>query len=93
MTVMTRLEDCRVELMKQMDTYITDTIGDDEITEMWQVIGLPDGWDDDYLRELVWRADVWEDGLLKAYIETEELEDAIPIIKRAAEVLNVKIDL
>ena len=69
--------------------YLT-SLSDEELSN---AICGPDGWDDDYLRELVWRADVWEDGLLKAYIETEELEDAIPIIKRAAEILNVKIDL
>lgn len=62
MIVMTKtLEDCRVELMKQMDTYIIDIIGDDEITEMWQVIGLPDGWDDDILMEIAIDDELWLD--------------------------------
>ena len=52
-----------------------------------------ESWDEDFIRELVWRADILEDGLFKAYVDTEEWEDAITIIEKAAEILNVKIDL
>lgn len=49
--------------------------------------------DDDLLRELVWRADIRESGLFEAYINAEEWDDAVSIIAKAAEVLNIEIDL
>lgn len=69
--------------------YLT-SLSDEELAN---AICGPEGWDDDYFRELVWRADILEDGLLKTYVETEEWEDTIPIIKKAAEILGIKIDL
>lgn len=60
MIVMTRtLEDCRIELLKQMDTYVRETIGDDEITELWLEEGLPDGYDQVDLMEIALDDEVW----------------------------------
>lgn len=33
----------RVRILYDMDTFIRDDIGDDEVTEMWLMGGLPDG--------------------------------------------------
>ena len=60
MIVMTRmLEDCRIELMKQMDTYVRDTIGDDEILGLWLEEGLPDGYNEADLMEIALDDEVW----------------------------------
>lgn len=67
-----------------------DALSDDDLAS---VINGLDFYDADLLRELVWRADRIKDGLFKAYVDAEEWDDAIPIIKRAAEVLGIKIDL
>ena len=75
MIVMTRmLEDCRIELMKQMDAYIKDTIGDDEITEVWQAIGVPDGWDNDILMEIAIDDELWL-YVIKAFVKCCEISE------------------
>ena len=35
----------RVRLLEDMDAFIRDNIGDEEITTMWLIGGLPDGCD------------------------------------------------
>lgn len=43
------LVECRINLLKQMDEYICNTIGDEEIWEIWIAVGVPDeARDEDY---------------------------------------------
>lgn len=43
------LVECRINLLKQMDEYICDAIGDEEIWEIWIAVGVPDeARDEDY---------------------------------------------
>ena len=43
------LVECRINLLKQMNEYICDTIGDEEIWETWIAVGVPDeARDEDY---------------------------------------------
>ena len=49
-------------------------------------------WDADYLRELVWRADIQRSGLFEAYVNADP-DGVMSIVEKAAEVLNVKINL
>lgn len=41
----------RVRILFDMDTFIRDNIGDDDITEMWLMGGLPDGSTDEDIIE------------------------------------------
>lgn len=69
--------------------YLTE-LSDEELAK---AICKLDILDDDLLRELVWRADIRESGLFEAYINAEEWDDAVSIVAKAAEVLNIEIDL
>lgn len=51
----------RVKIMKEMDTYIREKVGDDDITEVWLMNGVPDGADDDTLFEIAEIEDCWLD--------------------------------
>ena len=45
---------CRIEFLKQFDYYVRNVIGNDEITyNIWLVEGLPDGYDETDLKEVV----------------------------------------
>lgn len=52
MTKQTDITKCRIEFLKQFDYYIRNVIGDDEITEYWLMLGLPDGYDEEDLKEI-----------------------------------------
>jgi hypothetical protein len=44
------LVECRISLLKQMNEYICDAIGDEEIWETWIAVGVPDeARDGDYI--------------------------------------------
>lgn len=54
MTRQTDITECRIELLKQFDYYVRNVIGDDKITyNIWLVEGLPDGYDEIDLKEVV----------------------------------------
>lgn len=42
----------RANLLGGMDAYILDVIGDEFITERWQMCGIPDDCDEDDLMEI-----------------------------------------
>ena len=42
----------RVNILKDMNNYILDVIGDEDIYEIWWTFGVPDGADDDDLLEI-----------------------------------------
>ena len=76
--VMTRtLEDCRIELLKQMDTYVRDTIGDDEILGLWLEEGLPDGCNEADLMEIA-----LDDEEVKKFVDGKEIVKKIYVPER-----------
>lgn len=58
---MTRKEivELRAKFLKQMDDYVRDSIGDETITDYWLSMGLPDGADDDEIREIAEDDEEW----------------------------------
>lgn len=52
---------CRIEFLKQFDYYVRNIIGDDEITEHWLMLGLPDGYDETDLKEIALDDELWLD--------------------------------
>ena len=60
MTRQTDITKCRIEFLKQFDYYVRNTIGDDIITcDIWLAEGLPDGYDDDDLKEIAESDKCW----------------------------------
>lgn len=59
MTRQTDITKCRIEFFKQFDHYIRNVIGDDEITEGWLMLGLPDNYDEEDLEELALNDETW----------------------------------
>ena len=53
---------CRIEFLKQFDSYVRENIGNDEITcDIWLVEGLPDGYDETDLKEIALDEELWLD--------------------------------
>ena len=53
---------CRIEFLKQFDSYVRENIGNDEITcDIWLVEGLPDGCDETDLKEIALDDELWLD--------------------------------
>ena len=52
---------CRIEFLKQFDYYIRNIIGDDDITEEWLMLGLPDGYDEVDLNDIALDDESWLD--------------------------------
>ena len=53
---------CRIEFLKQFDSYVREDIGNDEITcDIWLVEGLPDGYDETDLKEIALDDELWLD--------------------------------
>ena len=42
----------KVDLLKAMDNYVRNVIGDDDITDHWLMCGVPDGFNYDDLEEI-----------------------------------------
>ena len=42
----------KMNLLGGMDTYVREVIGDDDITDVWNMYGVPDECDEDTLREI-----------------------------------------
>ena len=60
MTRQTDITKCRIEFLKQFDQYVRNIIGDDIITcDIWLAEGLPDGYDDDDLKEIAESDKCW----------------------------------
>lgn len=52
----------RIKFLKDMDRYVKNVIGDDEITVyVWFACGLPDGYDETDLLEIASDDDLWTD--------------------------------
>lgn len=51
----------RIEFLKQFDYYIRNTIGDEDITEEWLMLGLPDGYSEIDLEEIALDDELWLD--------------------------------
>lgn len=52
---------CRIEFLKQFDYYVRNIIGDDEIIEIWLMMGLPDGYNEADLKEIALDDELWLD--------------------------------
>ena len=53
---------CRIEFLKQFDSYVREDIGNDEITcDIWLAEGLPDGYDETDLKEIALDDELWLD--------------------------------
>ena len=53
---------CRIEFLKQFDSYVRENIRNDEITcDIWLVEGLPDGYDETDLKEIALDDELWLD--------------------------------
>lgn len=61
MTRQTDITKCRMEFLKQFDYYIRNIIGDDDITDYWLILGLPDGYDEIDLKEIALDDELWLD--------------------------------
>ena len=61
MTRQTDITKCRIEFLKQFDFYIRNIIGDEEITEHWLMLGLPDGYDETDLKDIALDDELWLD--------------------------------
>lgn len=59
MTRQTDITKCRIEFLKQFDSYIRNIIGDDEITEHWLMYGLPDECDEADLKDHAVDEELW----------------------------------
>ena len=57
----TNITKCRIEFLKQFDYYIRNIIGDDDITEEWLMLGLPDGYDEADLKDIALDDESWID--------------------------------
>lgn len=42
-----------MNILGGMDVYVREVIGDDDITDYWNMFGVPDACDEDMLRELL----------------------------------------
>lgn len=42
----------RGTILREMDIYVRDIIGDEDVTEYWLMVGLPDGYTNDDLFEI-----------------------------------------
>ena len=52
----------RIEFLKQLDCYVRNTIGDDNITvNIWLAGGVPDGYDETDLKEIALDDELWLD--------------------------------
>ena len=52
---------CKIEFLKHLDYYIRNIIGDEEITEKWLMMGLPDGYDETDLKDIALDDELWFD--------------------------------
>jgi hypothetical protein len=51
----------RMNMLGGMNDYIINVIGDETLTESWLIDGVPDGADEDDLREIAEDDDLWFD--------------------------------
>lgn len=49
----------RIEIMKQMDNYIYNVLNDENILDIWLMDGVPDGADDEMLKEFACIENCW----------------------------------
>lgn len=51
----------RKDFLRQMDDYVKDMIGDENIIQKWLMCGLPDGCDETDLEEIASDDELWLD--------------------------------
>ena len=51
----------RMNMLGGMNEYVINVIGDEKMTEIWLRDGVPDGADEDDLREIAEDDDLWSD--------------------------------
>lgn len=51
----------RIKLLKGMDSYICNTIGDEDIWETWIAVGVPDGATEEDYRFMAEDEDTWRE--------------------------------
>ena len=51
----------RIEILQQMNAYICDEIGDEEVWEVWNALGVPDCATDEDYRYMAEHDDTWRD--------------------------------
>lgn len=51
----------KMNILGGMNDYVLDVIGDEELTNMWLMCGVPDGATEDDLRELAEDEELWLD--------------------------------
>jgi hypothetical protein len=51
----------RIKLLKEMDSYICNTIDDEDIWETWIAVGVPDGATEDDYRFMAEDEDIWRE--------------------------------
>lgn len=59
MTKQTDIIKCRIEFLKQFDDYVKNVIRDEELTEDWLMMGLPDGYSEADLKERATDEELW----------------------------------
>ena len=60
MNKQTNITEYRIDFLKQFDYYVRNIIGDDNITvDIWLAEGLPDGYNDDDLKEIAESDKCW----------------------------------
>lgn len=59
---MTDLE-VKINTLKEINTYVLETIGDDDITDYWLTYGIPDDPNEDDYRFIAEDWDCWSDTL------------------------------
>ena len=51
----------RIKLLKEMDSYICNTIGDEDIWETWIAVGVPDGATEEDYRFMAEDEEIWRE--------------------------------
>ena len=49
----------RMDMLYSFDNYVRNTIGDEDILDYWLTYGVPDGADDDIIREIAEDDEQW----------------------------------
>lgn len=83
----------KMNLLKDMDTFVRNRIGDEDIIMTWFMCGLPDGYDEIDLKEIAEDDELWNDciGCFRHCIGLElkkELDDLGPKIDKLGEEID-----
>ena len=59
MNKQTNITEYRIDFLKQFDYYVRNTIGDEDITDSWLALGVPDEYTDEDLEEITTNDELW----------------------------------